>query len=62
MGKEMEKSDVEKCTHGRREGRGTPTSIAGGWGGEQQDLGTKKSLLSGLSLRGGAGIFPRLLS
>ena len=41
MGKEMEKSGVEKCAHGRREGRGTPTSITGeaGWG-KQQDLTT----------------------
>ena len=45
MGKEMEKSGVEKCAHGRREGRGTPTSIAGGGG--QQDLGTKNHFFQG---------------
>ena len=33
MGKEKEVSGAEECTHGRREGKGTPTSIAGGWGG-----------------------------
>ena len=32
MGKEKEVSGAEECTHGRREGKGTPTSIAGGWG------------------------------
>ena len=48
MGQEMEKSSVEKCAHGRREGRGTPTSIAGGvGGGEQQDLGTKNHFFQG---------------
>jgi len=62
MGKEKEKSGAEECTYGRREGRGTPTSIAGGWGGGATRSRNKKSLLSGLSLRGGARIFPRLLS
>ena len=46
MGQEMEKSSVEKCAHGRREGRGTPTFIAGGVG-EQQDLGTKNHFFQG---------------
>ena len=41
MGKEKEISGAEECAHGRREGRGTLTSIAGGGGGKQQDLGTK---------------------
>ena len=46
MGKEKEISDAEECTHGRREGRGTPTVGGGeggwgGWGDKQQDLGTK---------------------
>ena len=39
MGKEKEISRVEECTHGRREGRGTPA--VGGEGGKQQDLGNK---------------------
>ena len=39
MGKEKEISRVEECTHGRREGRGTPA--VGGGGGKQQDLGNK---------------------
>ena len=30
MGKEKEISDAEECTHGRREGRGTPTVGGGG--------------------------------
>ena len=31
MGKEKEISDAEECTHGRREGRGTP-AVGGGGG------------------------------
>ena len=38
-GKEKEISGAKECTHGRREGRGTPA--VGGGGGKQQDLGTK---------------------
>ena len=30
MGKEKEISDAEECTHGRREGRGTPAVGGGG--------------------------------
>ena len=33
MGKEKEISGAEECAHGGREGRGTLTSIAGGWRG-----------------------------
>ena len=62
MGKEMEKSGAEKCAHGRREGRGTPTSIAGGVGGGATRSRNRKSLLSGLPFRGGARIFPWPLS
>ena len=32
MGKEKEISDAEECTHGRREGRGTPAVGGGGRG------------------------------
>ena len=44
MGKEKEISRAEECTHGRREGRGTPAV----------------ALLPQLSLRGGAGVFPQM--
>ena len=63
----MEISGAEECTHRRREGRRTLTSIAGcvcvcGGGGVATRSGNKKSLLPELSLRGAAGIFPQLLS
>ena len=63
MGKEKEISGAEECAQGRREGRGTLTFIAGGVGGGLATRsGNKKSLLPGLSFRGGARIFPRILS
>ena len=50
FGKEKEVSGAEECTHGRREGKGTPTSIAGGWGGggaKEQDPGAKNHYFQG---------------
>ena len=47
MGKEKKRSGIEECSQRRREGRGTPTSIAGGGGGKLQALGTKNHYLQG---------------
>ena len=49
MGKEKEVSGAEECTPGRREGKGTPTSIARGWGGgaKEQDPGAKNHYFQG---------------
>ena len=59
MGKEKEISRAEELTHGRREGRGTP-AVKGGGGGEAKRSRNQKALLSELSLRGGAGVFPQM--
>ena len=60
MGKEKEVTGGEECAQGRREGRGTPTSIAGGGGcvGKQQDLGTKNHYFQGFHEEVGLGFFP----
>ena len=50
MGKEKKRSGIEECSQRRREGRGTPTSIAGGGGGgggKLQALETKNHYLQG---------------
>ena len=56
MGKEKDISGAEECAQGRREGKGTPTSIVKGWwggGGKQQDLGTKNHYFQGCHLEAG---------
>ena len=58
MGKEKEISGAEEFTQGRREGRGTPTSIARRGGDKQQDLGTKNHYFQGCHLDAGPGFFP----
>ena len=57
MGKEKEISGAEECTHGRREGRGTPV-VGGGGGGKQQDLGTKVTSSRAVIKRWGWGFSP----
>ena len=56
MGKEKEISRAEECTHGRREGGGTPA--VGGGGGKQQDLGTKGTSSRAFIKRWGWGFSP----